>query len=162
MSNYSRVRKGGIEMKVILQNDVPKLGLKGEIKDVSDGYGRNYLIPRGLAVEASAGRIQEMEKKQEKKARRVEKERQEAVALAKSLEGKTFGIKATAGEGGRLFGSVTAADIAKLLQEEAGLRLDRKKIELPEPIKTLGTHDVELKLYPQVSVTISVDVDAKE
>ena len=148
-------------MKVILQKDVPKLGQKDEIKEVSDGYARNYLLPRGFAVEASAGRIQELEKLEAKKSRRKEKEREEAAALASSLEGKEFTIIATAGEGGRLFGSVTTADVAKVLQEE-GLKVDRKKIEIGDPIKTLGRHTVEIKLHSQVSAAIVVVVEQKE
>ena len=148
-------------MKVILQKDVPKLGQQGEVKEVSDGYGRNYLLPRGFAVEASAGRIQELEMMEAKKSRRAEKEREEAVALASSLEGKVFTIKATAGEGGRLFGSVTTSDIAKVLEEE-GTKVDRKKIVIGDPIKTLGRHMVEVKFHPQVSASIVVNVDQKE
>ncbi len=148
-------------MKVILQKDVPKLGQQGEVKEVSDGYGRNYLLPRGFAVEASAGRIQELEMMEAKKSRRAEKEREEAVALASSLEGKVFTIKATAGEGGRLFGSVTTSDIAKALEEE-GTKVDRKKIVIGDPIKTLGRHMVEVKFHPQVSASIVVNVDQKE
>lgn len=148
-------------MKVILQKDVPKLGQQGEVKEVSDGYGRNYLLPRGIAVEASAGRIQELEMLEAKRSRRAEKEREEAAALASRLEGKVFTIKATAGEGGRLFGSVTTSDIAKAL-EEAGLKVDRKKITIVNPIKTLGRHAVEVKFHSQVSVSIVVNVDQKE
>ena len=148
-------------MKVILQENVPKLGQKGEIKDVADGYARNYLLPRGFAVEASAGKIQELKMMDAKKSRRAEKEREEAVAFAGTLEGKVFTIKATAGEGGRLFGSVTTADIAKALQEE-GIKVDRKKIEMGDPIKTLGRHAVEVKLYPQVSVSVAINVDPQD
>ncbi len=148
-------------MKVILQKDVPKLGQQGEVKEVSDGYGRNYLLPRGFAVEASAGRIQELEMLEAKKSRRAKKEREEAVALASKLEGKVFAIKATAGEGGRLFGSVTTSDIAKAMEEE-GIIVDRKKITIGDPIKTLGRHMVEVKFHSQVSVSIVVSVDKKE
>ncbi len=148
-------------MKVILQKDVPKLGQQGEVKEVSDGYGRNYLLPRGYAVEASAGRIKELEMLEAKKSRRAEKERSEADALASNLEGKVFTVKATAGEGGRLFGSVTTLDIAKAM-EEAGIIVDRRKITIGDPIKSLGRHTVEVKFHSQVSASIVVNVDKKE
>ena len=148
-------------MKVILQEDVPKLGQKDEVKEVSDGYARNYLLPRGLAVEASAGRIQELERLETKKSRQKEKEREAAAELASSLDGKEFTIIAKAGEGGRLFGSVTTADVAKVLQKE-GLKVDRKKIEIGEPIKTLGRHAVEIRLHSQVSASIVIVVEQKE
>lgn len=145
-------------MKVILQKDVPGLGKKGELKEVSDGYARNFLFPRGFAVEASAGRVRDLALQEAKKSRRTEREREEAAALASRLEDNTVLIKANAGEGGRLFGSVTTADIARALQEK-GFTLDRKKIELPEPIKMLGRHTVAIKLHPQVAVSININVE---
>ncbi|MEW5919513.1 MAG: 50S ribosomal protein L9 [Bacillota bacterium] len=148
-------------MKVILQKDIPKLGKKGEIKEVSDGYARNFLFPRGFAVEASAGRVHELEMREANRSRRAEKEREDAAALARNLEGKSITIKVIAGEGGRLFGSVTTADIARTLQGE-GIKVDRKKIELLEPVKKLGRHVVEIKLHPRVSVPIAVIVEKKE
>ena len=148
-------------LKVILQKDVPKLGLKGEIKEVSDGYARNFLLLQGYAVEATAGRIRELERQEARRSHRVEKDRVEAEALARNLEGKTVLIKTTAGEEGRLFGSVTTADIAGALQQQ-GIKVDRKKIEVDGPIKTLGPHVVEIKLHPQVNVSFTVNVEKKE
>lgn len=148
-------------MKVILLKDIPKIGKKDEIKDVSDGYARNYLFPRDLAVEASAGRIQELRLREANKSRRAEKEFEDAAAQARKLEGKSFSIKVSAGEGGRLFGSVTTADIAGELQGK-GVKVDRKKILLPESIKTLGRHVVEVKLHPRVIVPVTVIVEKKE
>ncbi|HAP32669.1 MAG TPA: 50S ribosomal protein L9 [Firmicutes bacterium] len=145
-------------MKVILQKDFPGLGKKGEMKEVSDGYARNFLFPRDFAVEASAGRVKDLELQEAKKSRRAAREREEAAALAGRLEEKSIFIKANAGEGGRLFGSVTTVDIARALQEK-GFKLDRKKIELAEPIKTLGRHTVAVKLHPQVTVSINITVE---
>lgn len=145
-------------MKVILQKDFPGLGKKGEMKEVSDGYARNFLFPRGFALEASAGRVKDLELQEAKKSRRAAREREEAAALAGRLEKKTISINANAGEGGRLFGSVTTVDIARALQEK-GFKLDRKKIEIAEPIKTLGRHTVTVKLHPQVTVSINITVE---
>lgn len=145
-------------MKVILQKDFPGLGKKGEQKEVSDGYARNFLFPRGIALEASVGRVRDLELQEAKKSRRLAREREEAAALASRLEENFISVKANAGEGGRLFGSVTTADIAKALQQK-GFKLDRKIIELPEPIKTLGRHTVAIKLHPQVTVSINVIVE---
>jgi len=145
-------------MKIILQKDFPGLGKKGEMKEVSDGYAHNFLFPRGFAVEASAGRVKDLELQEAKKSRRAAREREEAAALAGRLEDQNILIKANAGEGGRLFGSVTTEDIARALQEK-GFKLDRKKVELAEPIKTLGRHTVTVKLHPQVTVSINITVE---
>ena len=145
-------------MKVILQKDFPGLGKKGEQKEVSDGYARNFLFPRGIALETSVGRVRDLELQEAKKSRRLAREREEAAALASRLEENFISVKANAGEGGRLFGSVTTADIAKALQQK-GFKLDRKIIELAEPIKTLGRHTVAIKLHPQVTVSINVIVE---
>ncbi len=148
-------------MKVILQKDIPKIGKKDEIKEVADGYARNYLIPRGLAVEASAGRVQELKLREANRARRAEKEQEEALRQARKLEGQDILLKVAAGEGGRLFGSVTSADIAAALQAK-GINIERKKIALPEPIKTLGRHTVEVKLHPRVIAPVTIIVEKKE
>jgi len=144
-------------MKVIFLNDVPGTGKKGEIKEVSSGYARNYLIPKGLAQEATPGHLKEFKKQQEIRAKKEEKKRQDAQNLAEKISGKTITVKAKAGEDGRLFGSVTAADLAAALLAE-GIKIDKKKIELEEHIKAVGSYTARLRLHPEVSVPITVAV----
>ncbi len=145
-------------MQVILQKDVPNLGKNGELKEVASGYARNHLLPRGLAIEATPQRLREWQQRQEK-AEKVNQQ-QEALArnLAEKLSAKTFIFKMPAGEGGRLFGSVTPADIAQKLKAE-GFDVDKKRIEIAEPIKTIGTFKVAIRLYPGVKADLSLQVD---
>lgn len=145
-------------MKVILNADVPGLGKKGEIKDVAPGYGRNLLIPRGLADEATPGLLRERQHREhvsQLKSNRMEKESR---AQADILEGRVVTFRLAAGEKGRLFGSVTAADIAGELQRH-GFALDKKKIVLDEPIKSTGHYEVSVKLHPGVKATVVVKVE---
>lgn len=145
-------------MKIILLEDVPGLGKKGEVKDVAPGYGRNLLVPKGLAEEATAGRLREQQHREfvlEKKSSRLENESRER---AKNLEQQVITFKLAAGEGGRLFGSVTAADIAGELQR-LGFAVDRKKIVLEEPIKATGRYGVTVKLYTGVKAVVNVVVE---
>ncbi len=145
-------------MKVIFIEDVPNTGQKGEIKEVTSGYARNYLIPKGLALEATPGRLKDLEMKEKTRARKSAKESGEAKKVADKIEGKTVTIKAKTGEGGKLFGSVTSADIVALLAG-SGVQLDKKKIALEEPIKTLGEHNVLIKLHPEITASITVLVE---
>lgn len=147
-------------MKVILLEDVAGLGKKGEVKDVAPGYARNLLIPRGLAEEATPGRLREREHRervQEQKNRRLEAESR---AQAQLLEQRVLHFRAAAGEGGRLFGSVDAADIAEELKRQ-GFDVDKKKILLEEPIKATGRYEVTVKLFPGVKATIVVEVSGE-
>ncbi|NLX92102.1 MAG: 50S ribosomal protein L9 [Firmicutes bacterium] len=148
-------------MKIILTEDVRDLGEKGEVKEVSPGYARNYLIPKGLAVEATQGQLRALKAKQEILSRKNAKEEKTARELAAKLSGKSFAIKVKAGESGRLFGSVTAADLAEML-EKNGFNVDKKKIELTEPIKELGEFTIQVKLHPEVRVPIQVTIEAGE
>ncbi len=144
-------------MKVILVQDVKALGKKGEIKEVAEGYARNFLMPRGLVVEASGGHLKEhrsQEKRQEEKAAKV---LSAAEALAKKIAGMTLEIIVKVGEGGKLFGSVTSADVAKALGEK-GFAVDKRKIELGETVKTLGTYSVRIKLHPNVDAHLDLVV----
>ena len=143
-------------MKVILKQDVKGLGKEEDMVNVSDGYARNYLFPRGLAAEASAGNINIMNTK--KKAEKTKKDRELAQAreLAEKLGNITVVIKTKSGENGKLFGSITSKDIADGLKSGHNIDIDKKKIVLPEPIKNLGTTQVEVKLYPEVSARIAV------
>jgi large subunit ribosomal protein L9 len=144
-------------MKVIFLQDVKGQGKKGEVKDVSEGYARNFLIPRGLAKEASQGNLKTLEVQKQSEARRKQKEQEEAEALGKRLDAMTVVIRAKAGEGGRLFGAITSKQVAEALAKE-GIAIDKRKIELDEPIRTLGVTKVPIKLHPQVRATLGVQV----
>lgn len=148
-------------MKIILEQDVPNLGKKGDLKDVAPGYARNHLIPRGLAVEATPQRMKEWERNAE--AREEQNRQQEELARqqAEKLGQHELVFKMPAGEGGRLFGSVTPADIAGKLAE-AGLEVDKKKIELAEQVKSLGRFKAEVRLYPGVKAEVPIIVEQED
>lgn len=145
-------------MKVILLEDVKKLGKKGDLIEVADGYARNYLLPRNLAREATEGGIKQL--KQEKAAleNKKRKERQQAQALAAKLSEMTVTLKAKSGEQGKLFGSVTSKDISEALKEQHDIEVDRRKIELQEPIKSLGNYEVDIKLAPGIDAKLKVKI----
>jgi len=145
-------------MKVILQKDVKGLGKKGEVVNASDGHARNYLIPRGLAKKASEGNIHNLKQKKKAKKRRRERELEEAKEKAESLEGEMFTFKVKAGENGRLFGSVTTNDIADKIEQETGQKIDKRKIDLNDNIRTLGTKKVSIKLHKNVTANVKVKV----
>ena len=145
-------------MKVILNADVKSIGKKGEIVNVSDGYARNFLIPKKLAVFATDGNIKKTTVQQEKIAENKAKELAEAKQLAEDLKGKSITMTTTVGANGRLFGAVTNKEISNALKEQLSLTLDKKKIDVKEPIKKLGSYSVKLKLYPNVAVEITVEV----
>ena len=144
-------------MKVILREDVPNLGKTGDAVDIAEGYGRNYLLPRKLAVRASTRNVKELEHQKRLLQTRQEKIRMEARDLAKRLEGVSCTIARKAGEEEKLFGSVTARDIADLIKEE-GVVLDRRQILLEEPIKKLGVYTVGVQIHPEVVGHIKVSV----
>ncbi len=148
-------------MKVIFVENVTNVGQRGEVKDVASGYARNYLIPKGLALEATPGRLKDLQMKEKTRERKSAKEAEAAQKIADQIAGKQFTVKAKTGEGGKLFGSVTSGDIAQLLSA-GGIQLDKKKIELEEPIKVLGEHPVKIKLHPEVSANIMVLVEPEE
>ena len=143
-------------MKVILQQDVRGQGKKGQMVEVSDGYARNFLLPRKLAVSATADNINTM--KQQEKARKAQEaaEKAEAEALSEKLKGLTVKVSAKAGEGGRLFGAVTAKEISEQLKAQHGMELDSKKLVLAEPIKTFGSFEVKAKLGFEITGTVYV------
>lgn len=143
-------------MKVILIEDVNNLGVKGDVKNVADGYARNFLFPRGLAVEATPSRIRERDKESLLSENREKREESAARQLADSLQGKQVEFKLSASPEGKLFGSITPSDIARALQEE-GFAVDRRKIELSEPIKRLGEHKVNIKIRPGIATEIMVN-----
>jgi large subunit ribosomal protein L9 len=148
-------------MEVILREDVEKLGSRGQVVKVADGYARNFLLPRRLAVPATEANRKIVEQERQAALRREAKEKAAAEELARMLSGLVLATTQKAGEADQLFGSVTAKDIAELLEKQ-GYQIDRKKILLDHPIKTLGEHKVTLKLHREVSVEITVNVNKEE
>lgn len=148
-------------MKVILLSDVHGSGKAGDIVDVSDGYARNMLIPRKLAVEATPQNVNRLEReKAQIEARRAE-EKAAAEELKKKLETLTIRIEAKAGENGKVFGSITSMDIVNAVKTQFDIELDKKKIQMPAPIKTTGAASVEVKLYPEVSGKLNLMIVAE-
>lgn len=145
-------------MKVILTQDVKAQGKKGQIVNVSDGYARNFLFPKGLAVVADAKAMADIKNKEAAVQHKIEVERAEARELAKKLEPIVVKMMLKSGPDGRLFGSVTSKDISETLEKETGIKLDKKKIMLDEPIKSYGTYSVDLKLYSEVTGKLNVVV----
>jgi large subunit ribosomal protein L9 len=145
-------------VKIVLRSDVANLGQKGDLVDVADGYARNYLVPRGLAIQATRGITRQAEAMRRSRQVRDTKEREGAQATARQLAAQRIQIAARAGEGGRLFGSVTAADVAEAVEAQTGVHIDRRRLHLGEPIKTLGVHEVPLRLHTDVEVPLTVEV----
>ena len=143
-------------MKVILLEDVKKLGKKGEIVDVAEGYGNNFLIKKGLAVLGTSTNINNAKQKQDATAHKKQVANDEAVVLASQLSKVHVVIPVRLGEDGRLFGSVTTKDISAALQEQFQVDVDKRKIELKEAIKTVGTHDVVVRVHPEITAMIKV------
>jgi large subunit ribosomal protein L9 len=149
-------------MDVLLLKDVPGLGEAGEVKTVADGYGRNYLIPQRLAVMASPGAVKQTQRQVAADARREEREMTEAQELAQALDGLTVTFEARAGESDRLYGSITKANIAEALEKQVGQEVDRRKIELDEPLKELGTHAVTIRLASEAEAKVTVVIEREE
>lgn len=149
-------------MKVILQKPVEKLGDPGDIVEVAAGYARNYLVPHGLAVRAEKGALKHAETLKRAHVSRQSKEKVEFEALAAKLIASKVLIAARAGEEGKLFGSVTAADIAEAIAAQTDIRVDRKDVHLEEPIRSLGTHEVRVHLFPEVEPVLTLEVTAEE
>lgn len=144
-------------MKVVLKADVKGLGKKGELVNASDGYARNFLFPRKLAAEANAQAMSELKNKEDSEKYRIATETAEAKKHAAEIEGKTIKISAKAGQGGKLFGSVTSKEVSEYLQKDYGISVDKRKITM-EDIKTFGTFSAEIKLYTGISATVYVMV----
>ncbi len=145
-------------MKVILVKDVPKLGKKGDVVEVSDGHARNYLIPRGLAVEATEGNLKHLMDEKKQHREKEERLRKKSEDLLKELKKKTWEIRVKAGEKGKLFGSLTSGNIADRLSEMSGFEIDKRWIKLKNPIKETGEYDVDLKLPAGVRGKIKIRV----
>ena len=145
-------------MKVVLLQDVKGTGKKGEMATVSDGYARNYLLPHKLAKEADAQAINELKNAEQSKKHKIEVETAQAQTNAKKLEGQILTLTAKAGQGGRLFGSVTSKEVAAKLQKKYGLSVDKRKVILDSDIKSFGTFGAEVKLYTGISAKIKIKV----
>jgi large subunit ribosomal protein L9 len=145
-------------MKVILQQDLKNLGKEGDVVNVADGYARNYLFPRSLAVEAAGGALKNLQMRQALEERRTEKLRAQADQAAAQIEGKKVTVSARAGAGDRLYGSITAQDIADAIKTSLGVTVDKRKVQLTDAIKAMGTYTVPVKLHRDVSVPVTIEV----
>ncbi len=153
-------------MKIVLRQDVPKLGEKGTVQTVKDGFARNYLIPKGMAVLATPGELKTVEENDRVQTRKIAKQEQQLQSLADRIAGKRLEFTAKAGEQGRLYGSITSGDVAEKLGELVREEIDRRKVALDDPIRTLGEHSVTInlvgRLRPQVTVIVRGDADTGE
>lgn len=149
-------------MKVILANDVEKLGRKGDVVTVADGYARNYLVPKGLALMATKGSLRQAEMMTRARREKEQRDKEAAAARVASLGASPVYISARAGEGGRLFGSVTKSDVARAIEEQLGEAVDRHLVRLDDPIRTLGSHQIEIHLHEEVNALVTVEVIAHE
>lgn len=145
-------------MKIILLKDVKGLGKEGDLVDVKDGYARNYLFPKKLAIEATPANLNKWKKKKKEMEAKEKEEYENALKLKEKIESIDLKLKGKAGEGGKLFGSITSKDISDALKTQHNIDIDKKKIELEDNIKTLGTTEVEIKIYPEVSAKLRVKV----
>ena len=148
-------------MQVILKQDVEKIGQRGDIVDVSRGYVRNFLVPRGLAEMATPGRLEEVRREMEEAEERDRRMAERASEIAATLNKSVITIEARTGEDERLFGSVTAANIASAIEKARGVRVDRRRVRLDEPIKSLGTHQVPIQVHGDVEANVKVIVVPK-
>jgi large subunit ribosomal protein L9 len=149
-------------VKVILANDVEKLGRKGDVVTVADGYARNYLVPKGLALMATKGSLRQAEMMTRARREQEQRAKEAAAARVASLGASPVYISARAGEGGRLFGSVTKSDVARAIEEQLGEAIDRHLVRLDDPIRSLGSHQVEIHLHEEVNALVTVEVIAHE
>lgn len=147
-------------MKLILTQEVSGLGAPGDVVDVAAGYGRNYLIPRGFAIHWTRGAEKQVDLIKRARSVREIRTLEDAQAAAGQLQRLKVRIKVRAGENGRLFGSVGPADIAAAVKSAGGPELDRRRIEVPDPIKTTGSHNVKVRLHPEVSAAVAIEIQA--
>jgi large subunit ribosomal protein L9 len=147
-------------MQVILKKDVDKIGKAGQLLEVSDGYARNFLFPRGFAEEATAGKVAEMQELRQNRKIKEDKEKSAAEEDKKRLQGKVIRVSASAGENGKLFGSITTAQVAEALEAQHGVKADKRGVKLAEPVKQAGSHPVSVRLYAgvQADMTLSVEI----
>lgn len=145
-------------MKVILLKDVKNIGKAGEVKDVAAGYAQNFLFKKGFAEEATSGNLQKLEEQKEAKKQEAREELEEAKELKEKLENIEVTIKMKSGEDGRLFGSVSTKQVVEAYKKEHDIKLDRRKLDMPEPLKSLGYHKVDIKLHHEVTAVLKIHV----
>jgi large subunit ribosomal protein L9 len=145
-------------MRVVLRSDVAEVGKKGDILEVADGYARNFLIPKGMAFKASEGVVSQAQAMRRSRDLRDAKDREAAETVARTLVPAVITVPAKAGAEGKLFGSVTVMDVVAAVQTQTGVQLDRRQVHMVEPIKTLGTHSVPVKLHSDVEFPVTVEV----
>ena len=148
-------------MKVILLQDVKSVGKKGDILDANDGYARNFLLPKKMAVPATPDNLNNLKLQKNNQEKVAQEQLEAAQNLAKELESKEVVLAIKAGEGGRTFGSVSSKEIAQAFKEQCGMEIDKKKIQMEEAIKSFGVHEVKVKLHPKVTGTLKVKVKEK-
>jgi large subunit ribosomal protein L9 len=146
-------------MRIVLRADVDNVGKKGDIIDVADGFARNYLLPKGMAIKASDGVVSQASAMRRSRDLKDAKDREAAETVARTLVPKVIRVKARAGAEGRLFGSVTAPEIAAAVLEQTGVELDRRRLQLDDPIRSVGTHEVPVKLHSDVEFRITLEVE---
>lgn len=146
-------------MKIILIEDVKKLGKKGEIIEVSEGYARNYILPQKLGIEANNKNLNDLKLQKMKEEKDAQKLLDDAKELAEKIAAQAITVKMKAGEGGKVFGSVSAKEVAEAAKKQCGLEIDKKKIQLQEPIRSFGYHEVGIRLHPQVTGKLRVKVE---
>lgn len=149
-------------MKVILTDNLPKLGEVGDVCEVADGYARNYLLPQGLAIVATEGALRQIGNLKRQEAHRRDRMRDDAVAFKETLEGLSLAFVAKVGETGRLYGSITSSDIAERIEELTGHEVDRRRIVLDNPLRQLGMFQVPVRLLPEVTAQLTVTVEPEE
>ena len=149
-------------MRVLLIETVDNLGSAGQVKKVADGYARNFLIPKGLAVPATTGALKQAELRRQAESRRQKQEEVKAESLARTLSQVTLTFQVKAGEKDKLYGSITSADIAEVFERETGQAIDKRKVELEEPIRELGSYDVAIKLLPDLAPRVTVIVERED
>jgi len=149
-------------MKVVFLQEVPQVGKVGEVKEVADGYGRNFLLPKGLALLATPSKIREVERQRQANVLHQTRSDAELVELARDLEGKEINLKARIGTKDRLYGSITRADIVRELHQLTGIDIDKRKVELPQPIRRLGSYEVAIRLSKDIMPKIKVSVEGAD
>ena len=145
-------------MQVVLLEDVKALGKKGEIVKANDGYARNFLLPKNLGVEATPANLAKLKQQKAHEAKVAAEQLAEAKALADSMAGKVVQMKAKVGEGGKIFGAIASKEIGQAIKDQLGVEVDKKKIVLPDPIKTLGKHEISIRLHKDVLAKVDVEV----
>ena len=149
-------------MKVVLTQEVKGLGQAGQIKEVADGYARNYLLPKGLATVATPGAIKEVEQQQAAEKKRQDKLDEEMRSVGNKLDGTSITVRAKVGEGGKLYGSITSQDVADALESQASQTVDKRKIDIEEPIRHVGSYKVPVKLSKNVTASVNLTVEGEE